>query len=227
MNAICVFVFPIFGGRHFDDAARFAESYRLYPAGTPHRLVMISNGGEPTGAMLALFDMLNYPYEVLVHDNSGWVIGAMQAAAKAYPCDMMVFFGTTAYLRGPNWLKRMVDAFERRGHSALYGSTGNCGDARVGVWPHIRTTGFWLSPAIMNMHPLRVTHPSHRYPFEHGENCLTQWCRNQGYKAFVCDWGQEYEWPAWDLIPGGFHRDQQQGVIVGDRLTRPPYYGCP
>jgi hypothetical protein len=138
---------------------------------------------------------------------------------------MMVFFGTTAYLRGPNWLARMVQAYNRRGPAALYGSTGNCGDAREGCFPHIRTTGLWCAPILVNMHPLRVTNPAQRYPYEHGPACLTQWARDKGYSAFVCDWHNEYEWPAWDAIPNGFHQGNQSGVIVGDRLCRVPY-GC-
>lgn len=224
MNVICVYVFPTAPGPHFDNALRFVTSYNLNPAGLNHRLIVVSNGGPPTLDMRSLIEALPQAAEVFVHDNSGYDIGAFQAAAKAYPCDIMVFFGTTAYLRGPGWLNRMVEAFERRGHAALYGCTANQGDQRFGVFPHIRTTGFWLSPAIMNMYPLRVTDPSHRYPAEHGPNCLTEWCRAQGYGAWMVTWDGEYQFPHWDSIPNGFHQGDQSNLIVGDRLTAPPYY---
>ena len=227
MNVICVYVFPTVAGPHFENAVRFITSYNMNPAGAEHRLVIVSNGGPPTLDMRSLISTLPREPEVFIHDNSGYDIGAFQAAARSYPCDMMVFFGTTAYLRGPGWLKRMVEAFERRGQAGLYGSTANQGNEAAHVFPHIRTTGFWLSPAIMNMYPLRVTDPSHRYPAEHGQNSITQWCRAQGYRAWMVTWDAEYEWPNWDSIPGGFHRDKQEGLIVGDRLTCAPYYPYP
>lgn len=227
MNTIAVYVFPVYGGHHFENAARFVASYNLNPPGSNHRLVIVSNGGPPSIEMRCLLDALGHPYEVYIHDNSGYDIGAFQAAARAYPCEMMVFFGTTAYLRRPNWLARMEEAFAKHGNACLYGSTANQGDARVNVYPHIRTTGFWLSPAIMNMHPLRVTSPEQRYPFEHGPQCLTQWCRDMGYRAFMVTWDAEVEFPMWDAIPNGFHQGDQSALIVGDRLTCPPYYPHP
>jgi len=225
MNTICTYVFPVADGRHYEDAVRFVASYNLRPAGADHRLIIVSNGGQPTFEMRCLLEQLNHPYEVFVHDNTGWDIGAMQAAARNYPAEMMVFFGMTAYLRGPHWLKRMEDAFKTRGHQCLYGSTANQGDARVNVTPHIRTTGFWCSPALMNMYPNRVTDPSQRYPFEHGVLGFTQWCRNQGYGVYMVTWDAEVEFPHWDAIPNGFHQGDQSSLIVGDRLTRVPY-GC-
>jgi hypothetical protein len=226
-SIVCVYVFPTVPGPHFENAVRFISSYIMNPAGADHRLVVVSNGGPPTVDMQALIAMLPIQAEIFIHDNSGWDIGAFQAAAHAYPCDMMVFFGTTAYLRGPGWLRRMVEAFEHRGKAGLYGSTANQGNPGVGVFPHIRTTGFWLSPAIMNMYPLRVTDPSQRYPAEHGPHCLTEWCRAQGYRAWMVAWNGEYEWPYWDSVQNGYHQGNQSNLIVGDRMTAPPFYAWP
>lgn len=231
MSIIVVYVFPIMGlahpthsSQHYEDACRFVASYNQHPAGADHRLVIVSNGGPPSVEMRALTDQLEHPVEWFIHDNRGWDIGAFQAAAHNFTCDMMVFLGTTAYLRGSGWLRRMAEAFDRHGKAAIYGSTANCGNDAYHVYPHIRTTGFFLAPLLMNMYPVRVTDPSQRYPVEHGPNCLTQWCRNQGYKALMVTWGGEYEWPAWDHVPNGFQRGDQSNLLVGDRLTAPPYY---
>src|SRR5437899_6294779 len=177
--------------------------------------------------MRALLDQLNHDYRVIQSDNRAYDISGFQDAAKSCPCEMMVFMGTTAYLRRPGWLNRMQDSFIRYGNAAIYVSTANQGDNLINVFPHIRTTGFWMSPVIMNMHPLRVTDPSHRYPYEHGPACLTQWCRDQGYKALMVTYEGVYEFPYWDSAPNGFHQGNQSALIVGDRLTAPPYFAFP
>lgn len=227
MNIIAVYVFPTVPGPHFDNACRFVASYNQHPAGAEHRLLVVSNGGPPSLDMRALIDQIDHPVEVLEHDNSGWDIGAFEAAAAHYPCDMMVFFGTTAYLRGPGWLKRMAEAFDRHGPACLYGSTANNGNLAIGVHPHIRTTGFFLAPLLLNVYPLRVTEPSQRYASEHGMNCLTAWFWSKSLPTFMVTWDGEYQWPSWDQIRNGYHNGDQSNIIVGDRLTCPPFYPSP
>lgn len=223
MKIAVVYCFPTHGA-YFENAVRFVSTYNLYPAGVEHELIIVSNGGKPTGDMSCLIAAVAQEPKIHVHDNTGYDIGAFQSVAACNPCDMMVFFGSSAYLRGANWLRRMAKAFESRGRSDLYGCTANCGDARCGVSPHIRTTGFWCAPIFMNMYPFRVKSPEQRYPFEHGQACFTTWMKTQGHRAFMVTWDQESEWPAWDSVPNGFHRGDQSGIIAGDRLTAPPFY---
>lgn len=223
MTITVVYCFP-HAPKYFDDACRFLQSYNDNPANEGHRLVIVSNGGPPTFEMQGLIQQFAHPNpEIFVHDNSGFDIGGHQAAAKNFPCDMMVFFGSSAYLRGPGWLKRMRESFERFGPANLYGSMGNDGDSRCGVVPHVRTTGFWMAPLMMNMYPLRVTRPEQRYPAEHGPESLSQWFRDTGHKVIVATWHGDYEWP-WDAIPNGFHQGDQSALLTGDRVSCPPYY---
>jgi hypothetical protein len=225
MNIVVTFVFP-HAPQYLEDVCRFIATYAMCPAGIDHRLIVVSNGGPPTLEMRALTDAMNHTVEWYEHDNSGFDIGAEQAVAHVVPCDMMVFFGATAYIRGPGWLKRMAEAFERWGPANLYGCMGNDGDSRFGVFPHIRTTGYFLAPTLMNMYPLRVTRPEQRYPAEHGPGCLTQWFKDQGHRAMIVTWDQEYEWP-WDRIPNGFHQGNQSALLTGDKNSAPPYYPYP
>lgn len=227
MNIVCVYVFPTAGGKHYDDACRFVVTYNQHAAGHDHRLIIVSNGGKPTLEMRGLVDQLDHSFEFFESDNRAWDISAFQDAAMCFPCDMMVFFGTSAYLRGAGWLKRFAEAFAKHGNGALYGATANCGCDHYHVLPHIRTTGFFVSPALMNMYPTRISNPGQRYPFEHGATCFTQWCRSAGRKALMVTWSGEFEWPYWDKVPNGFQRGDQRDVICGDRLTAPPYYHTP
>lgn len=226
MKIIVVYVCPLIGGNpYLDLAARFLESYHRFPAGYPHESLVVCNGVAPNDEIRFMFDVMENS-RCMYHDNSGFDIGAFQHAARDNPdSDLMVLFGATAYIRGPGWLARVAESFAKRGN-ALYGVMGNRGDSRVGVYPHIRTTGFWLPTALFNQYPMQVKDPGERYPFEHGPNCLTSWIKKKGYVPWVVSWHGEHRWEEWDSFPGGFHRGQQEGLIFGDKLSMPPYYPC-
>lgn len=220
-----IYCFPLNGaGQFFDLALNFIQSYMLFPAGIEHQVVVVCNGAPVTDEAQCLFsDIPNCSF--LEHDNSGYDCGAFQKAAREVPADLMVFFGATAYVRGKGWLARMADARNKRGDT-LYGTMGNRGDDRFGVQPHIRTTGFWLSPALFNLYPHQVTKPEHRYAFEHGSDCLTTWIRKRGLNPLVVGWNGEYMMEQWDSM-GGYHQSNQFNLIAGDRMSRVPYGSDP
>lgn len=206
---------------HLENGRRFVDTWLKCPPGFPAKLIVIANGGKPNGQTHELFGPLNPSY--FEHDDSGWDIGAYQHYCQDAKEDMTVFFGGSTYFRRPNWLRRMVDVFLFHG-SGLFGSCGNMGDLARVVAPHIRTTGFWCSPKLIDVYPFKVTHPSQRYPFEHGHHGLTSWMMANGVPVRVADFSGCYEYPQWDLGPQGYHRGQQKDLLVGDRMTREPFY---
>ena len=141
MRIACVYVFPMDGANgYLDLAARFIESYHRYPPEEEHQTIIVSQGGQVADGSEFLFASLPSVTH-LVHDNSGYDIGAFQRAAREIPADLMVFFGATAYVKCSGWLRRIRESFQKHGDT-LYGTMGNRGVAHVGVMPHIRTTGF-------------------------------------------------------------------------------------
>lgn len=223
---VAVYIFPQNGAGHFLDLAmRFKQSYLQNPAGLDHQMVVVCNGSPVTDEAQCLFG--DIPGCAFVeHDNSGFDIGGFQEASREIPGDVMVFFGSTAYIRGPGWLARMVDAWQAHGDT-LYGTTANRGHAAVGVYPHIRTTGFWISSSLFNQYPYRVTTPQGRYPFEHGPECLTSWIKARRLIPWLVAWDGEYQEHGWDSVPNGYHKGDQSNLITGDRLTMPPYHPVP
>lgn len=221
---VCVYTFPLNGASGFFDLAlRFIQSYMLSPAGADHQMVVVCNGSPVTDEAECLFGEI--PNCVLMeHDNSGYDIGAFQKVSREFPGDLMVFFGATAYIKGAGWLARMEQAFKDYGDT-LYGAMGNRGNYHYSVEPHIRSTGFWLSSALFNQYPHKVTTPDGRYPFEHGRNCLTSWVKSKRRIPYVVTWDGVYPETAWDTIPNGYHQGNQSNLLCGDRLTRIPY-GC-
>ena len=217
IGAAVVYVYPTMGGDHDTYARRFATSYRRFKPVTAHKLVVVSNGGQPTAAMRAIFAGLNPAW--LVHDDSGWDIGAYRYAARTIPCDLMVFFGGSTHVRGARWLERMIEAFEEHGE-AIYGAMGSLGHNI-----HIRTSAFWMPPALLNQYPHETTSDrDSRYEFEHGKNGLTMWVLARGLKAWMVTWDGVFQHWQWDGVPNGFHQGDQSALLAWDRLADPPYH---
>lgn len=227
MNPAIVYIYPAEDGpKHTELALRFIETYNACPPGASHETVVVLNGAKRTTEIECLFGSLP-KVKFLEHDDSGWDIGGYQAAARQYPADLMAFFGGSTYFPRPGWLRRMIDAYEKHGE-ALYGTMANRGDLRYKVYPHIRTTAFWLSSKLFNAYPWKVERSDQRYPFEHGKDCLTGWITNQGLKAWLVTWGGCYAWEQWDIGQRGFYswniqddpfRKNRRMLLVGDRLT--------
>lgn len=217
MKISLVYVYSVIAGERYDNYAfRFLESYHANPPGIEHETVVVLNGIKESSACTCLFSPLQH-CSFLEHDNSGFDIGAFQHAARECPCDMMLFLGSSTFFTRPGWLIRMATAFQKHGH-AQYGATGNRGNPAAGVWPHIRTTAFWMDPKLMNSYPVRVTRPDQRYPFEHHRGCFTDWVTKLGLKSWVITWGRDLLWEDWDSDPQGFHHGNQSSVLARDRV---------
>lgn len=226
MKIEIVYVWPAGSGdKYVENAWKYLTSYHQCPAGIDHENIVVCNGGQ-TDSIPDLFKTLPN-CRIAHHDNSGFDIGAFQAMSRQSTADLMVFFGVSAYIRGEGWLKRMVDAWQKHGNHQ-YGVMGNQGDDRYGVFPHIRTNGFWMAPSLLNDYPEVISRSEQRYGFEHGATCLTQWIKQRGLRSYVVTWGEEVLYPGWDAILNGFHQGDQSALIIGDRMTDPPYYnGAP
>lgn len=226
MNIIVVYCYPFNGrdGRR-QHAERFVDTYRRFPGHADHTLVVVSNGEPPDHNTTRLFDTLP-KVSYFLHDDSGWDIGAYQHVARDIKADLMVFMGGSAYLRREGWLKRIEEVANQYGTKNLFGSMPSGGNG-AGVWDHIRTNGFWMHPEVMLGYPVLIHDPGQRYPFEHGSNCLTQWCARTlkvGVAAVTFD--GVYGMDKWQNIPEGFRNGQQKALLIGDRLSCPPFYHC-
>ena len=145
-----VYVYPVFGSQHDILAQRFVLNYiSTYPR-IQHDLIVVCNGGEETPSMKRILGRLKY--KTIVHDDTGWDIGAYQFAAREIPCDLMIFMGGSSLISRKGWIERIINAHRKHGDT-LYGSMQNNGDLNRKVWPHIRTTGFWMNPKLLNKYP--------------------------------------------------------------------------
>jgi hypothetical protein len=227
MKVVCVYNCPTenFGPEHADYAERFVTTYCANPPLCDHRMIVVSNGGQPNQRVVNLFSNISGTM-FLQRTNVGMDIGSYQFAAAKIECDLMVFFGGSSYFRRPGWLRRMVSVYKCYGEG-LYGCTGNQGDTRFNVWPHVRTTGFWCNPRLVNEHPFKVSDNSQRYAWEHGPDGLTSYVLSQSKPAYIVGWDCVLPLSQCDSMAGGFHQGTQHNILVGDRLTSPPYWASP
>lgn len=179
MKVSVCYTFPMVNHRiYYALAQRFAETYRQFPAGYPHELNVICNGGPPSETDQKVFNGL--PAQFRPRDNGGWDIGGYQWAAETIPCDLMVCLGAPAHFYQANWLERMVDVFIAEGPH-LYGCWGYQSPDS-----HIRTTVFWCHPALIRSYPYLIgSHRASRYGFEHGRESITRWVLKAGLRALV------------------------------------------
>lgn len=216
-----VYVHPTINNDYQDLARRFVSTFKEHPPEYASRLVVVCNGANPSDASRAIFSGM--PVELIPRGNEGFDWGAYQFAARTFPCELMVFFGASTYFRRTGWLKRMVESYQKHGET-LYGAMSNYGSRGQGCYPHLRSTAMWTTPELFNAYPHKVTDPSHRYPAEHGPNCITGWVAREGMIPLAVTFAGIYEWAEWTSIPGGFHNGKQEHLLVGDRMSCPGYY---
>lgn len=185
MKVVVVYCFPLVNHRvYFALAKRFSDTLRQCPAGTDYELHVGCNGGQPSVFEEQLFAGLSAHFHS--RDNTGWDIGLYQWAADRLDSDLMVCLGANCHFHRPGWLARMVESYVDHGPN-LYGCRGYFYPAGHGH--HIRTTSFWLHPALLRSYPYLVGNSrAMRYAFEHGHNNLTQWVENSGLEALVVTW---------------------------------------
>jgi len=177
-----IYVFPNLNPKVFEPMARrFTENYIKHPPGQPeHELFVIANGGgEITKRQEDLFAPLVPTF--IHHNNVGRDIGAYQMAARHIPCGLMVCLGSHVRPRRAGWLDRIVQVYEDNG-PALFGQWGFHSPST-----HIRTTAFWLPPALLNAYPFEID-DAMRYQFEFGPKSITSWCLQQGFEALQVTW---------------------------------------
>lgn len=227
---IClVYIYAIGGAQGYrDKALQFVASYLANPPELDHETVIVCNGVPVSDDARDIFAALpNLSF--LNHDDSGWDIGGFQLASRTIPCGLMVFCGGHTYFRKPGWLVRIWEVFSELGNT-LYGSTGNQGDTRFNVFPHVRTTGFWCDPKLLASYPHLITSTGgggQRYEMEHGPTCLSNWVKKFCREPLIVGWDCVWPLSKCDQMPGGFHNGTQYNILIGDRLTCPPYHHMP
>lgn len=124
-----------------DEAfARFVVSYRAFPAGADHELVLVCKGfgHELPVRLLGLVDGLR-PRVIHLPDR-GFDIGPYAAAARQLDVEAVCFLNSFSRILAPNWLAKLLAALDMAG-VGIAGATGS--------WQSLFSAGFgpgWRQP---------------------------------------------------------------------------------
>lgn len=199
-----LYVYPASG---YDAAAvRFVESYQKHPPEFPHSTVIVVNGGNVTLQAKKLFSPLNPSY--LLHDNSGWDIGAFLAAAPHLSSEAVLCLGANTHFRQSGWLKRYIEIWQKLG-PGMYGTL-----ASNEIRPHLCTTGFLTTPALLHSYPHKVLSKEERYEFEWGKGAFWRRVARAGLPVKMVTWDGVYGMDELRKPPNIFRRGDQSNCMV-------------
>jgi hypothetical protein len=199
---------------------RFVESYKAFPAGYPHDLLVICCQGKPTRAVRSVFEGVRCRF--VNYFGQGWDSAAYQFAINNLPHDFVVSLSTRQYFHRPGWLARFVDG-RQRGGEGLYGATASleCGPSARGNWPnpHIRLAFFGVNPAIFRRYPYRIRSRNDGFRFESGDWNLSNWYTSMRLGSFMVTWDGIWTRKDWRRPPNIFRRGDQSNLLAWDRHT--------
>jgi len=201
-----VYICVSLGRRSMEYAQRFATTYRRFPADWEHELVVVFNGGPARRELRNVFEPV--PHGHHERPNTGWDIGAYQDVASRIDPDLMLCFGEATYFHRRGWLARYAQAFKIHG-PGMYGAYSS-----YLVSPHLNTTSFACSPALIRQYPVRCKDRRDRYEFEHGSASLWRRVATQGFAAKLVTWDGERDMPEWRTPPNILWRGDQSNCLT-------------
>lgn len=219
------YCFPA-GDQFLTDAFSFLQTYLAFPAQVEHTLVLLTDPGYEQTA-LDMFSVAADVVAVATPDHAK-DLSRYQAYSKQCQASCLMMLGGSSYARRPGWGLRALTAFRTLGPNAILGACGHTGAGPV--HRHIRTTGWWTSPALLRQFPYWPTNIGGRYQMEHGQGTsLTAWADKMGYKSWAINFGSEYTLDRANDDPDGYggRNKTHANLLIGDRLTRPPYANNP
>lgn len=213
------------GDEHIEFAYRFLTSYLQHPPNVDHNTIILTDPGNEANA--AEFFQLMPKVRVMATGCAGKDLQRYEEYCAQSSADCAMFLGGSAYCRRGGWGIKAVGAFMNLGATNLYGACGNTGAGPVR--PHVRTTGFWCSPALLRQYPIKCRdHPS-RYHAEHGSGCISDWFAARGARRWIVTFGGEWDLAQANDDPHGYGGSSRShhNLLIGDRLTAPPFHSNP
>lgn len=187
---------------------RFVNTYREYPPGPDHDLIVVCNGGPlptETGVLFSGVGARFFP-----RSNDGWDIGGYidtaRGPGKDYDC--LVCFGESVYFHKPGWLERIVESWDKCG-PGMYG----CLSSNV-IRPHLQTTAFATSPQFLRAYPTPIRSRGDRYTFEHGQFSFWKWLTIQNKPVRLVTWDGCWTPEEWRMPSNIIWKGDQTNCLV-------------
>lgn len=187
-------------------ASQFVDTYKKYPGGRNHRLIICCNGGKLGPKMKPLFDGIACEFVERQNDD-GWDVSAYQDMAQERQCDLQVCFGESVRFHRSGWLERLVESADEFGEG-MYGCLSS-----HAVSAHLNTTAFAVTPKFLKEYP-KVLNRTARYQFEHGQDAMWRRIHAQGAETRLVTWDGCWEPGQWRTPPNILWRGDQSNCLV-------------
>ena len=186
---------------------RFLQSYKENPAGIEHSLVIVAKNWTDKSEYEKLQKYAKaFNAKIINLPDDGWDFGAYFRVSKLLNSEYVLYLGSSIVIRSANWLRHHYSAFKQDEKVQLVGAMGSWGFAyTTRSFPnyHIRTCSFMMRREFFLEYASTQKFPVTKedtYEMEHGEDSLTMFPLNKGYKAVVVNSdGQVFEPDDWDV----------------------------
>jgi hypothetical protein len=200
--------------KYLDGAKRFAATYRQFPAGIEHELIigLVGCGGELfSGISSTIFKGIKHR-TIDCASVKGWDSTCHRFIAGQIDADFVVCCASTVHFKRTGWLKLMVDARKQYGEG-LYGSA-----ASLEVRPHIRTGFFGCDRKNLIQYDQPIRNRKEGGLFEKGPNSITLWHWRHYLPAVMVAWDYASYCPEdWTPCGSRFRHGDQSNLIAFDR----------
>lgn len=186
-------------------AMYFLETYQKNPPGAPVHPILVCNGGNPNPVVAQRARDLGF--EIRPRSNDGWDIGAYLELSRDRPEDLLVCLGESVHLHRRGWLERIAQAWSKSG-PGFYGTL-----ASFMFRPHLNTSAFACTPALLAEHP-KVFTKAERYDFEHGHSSMWNKVAWKGLPTKLVTWDGEYDPSDWRKPKNGLWNGDQSNCLV-------------
>ena len=223
MKASIVYVHPIvmsdgydpsieeISGTYDECARRFVKTYKEFPAGYDHELVVVFTGAWANPDQLAIYE--NLPIRPMMYSGSGWCSGAHQHASMYITSDIAFYSSNRTYFVRSGWLARLMEARMKHGYG-LYGTMTSFHMSK-----HIRTNFYGLDPAYFRNTEHKFESREDTWKLEHGEWNISQFHAKNFPASKMVTWDGEYSMDDWRKPDNIFRRGDQSNLLVRDRHT--------
>lgn len=194
-------------------AEKFADTYLFYTTTEDQELIVVCNGADPTDEVRKIFEPCNATFER--YDGAGFDLGSQQFIAKQRRNSLQINFTSRCYFHRPDWLWKMIVAFEAYG-DGLYG----CSASREGGRLHVCTRAFMYWTETFRNFPREITSRDQGVGFEvgsDGEPSLTEWYASLKLPRKIVHPHRLVDVDKFDTVHNRFRNGDQSNMLVFDR----------
>lgn len=202
-----IYIYVNGGGIHDQYARRFVRTYSQFPPGIDHNTIIAVNGGQISNAIRAMFSTIPNS-RFFPRNNNGWDIGAYQEIASTLKCDAMLCLGESVYYHRKDWMIPLVNAWVKYGEG-IYGPYASYQNK-----PHLNTTAFMCSPALLQSYEQPIVTHAERYRFESTENNVSFRAIRHGLPTKLVTWDGTYEMGQWRSGKNIIRRGDQSNCLM-------------